>query len=151
VGRSRSSGGRQTVARKADLTIRGVEHGDFSEASGARAVADLLDREPRSTAVFAFNDLMAIGAIAELNRRQVGVPSEMSVLGFDGIELGRYITPQLTSIQQPIEQLGRVAGELLIDALESETADMGRAISLEPTLLRGNSTAEPRPEGEKRG
>ena len=94
--------------------------GDFSEASGYEEAEKLLARAPELTALAVANDLMALGVIAALRERGREVPADVSVVGFDDIELGRYAVPTLTTVRQPLAALARAAIELL---LGSPTAD----------------------------
>ncbi|MFJ4838711.1 LacI family DNA-binding transcriptional regulator [Streptomyces sp. NPDC088746] len=101
----------------------------ITRAEGARAAEALLDRdtEPPEAMLFA-NDQMAVGALRALERRGVRVPEDIAVTGFDGIPLSRIVRPSLTTVRQPIRQLGEQAVELLVQRL----ADPGRApVSLE--------------------
>lgn len=98
-----------------------VAQGDFTEPGGYRAMMDILDRSPGVTAVFASNDMMAIGAISAARQRGFRVPQDLSVVGFDGIALGAYVTPALTTVTQPIYRLGQAAAELLIKLIERQT------------------------------
>ncbi|MEW6228294.1 MAG: substrate-binding domain-containing protein, partial [Bacillota bacterium] len=100
-----------------------VAQGDFTEPGGYRAMAELLDRRLDVTAVFASNDMMAIGAIKAINQRGLRVPEDVAVAGFDGIVLGSYVTPALTTVTQPIYRLGQAAAELLIKLVNRETPE----------------------------
>jgi LacI family transcriptional regulator len=91
--------------------------GDFTEESGYRAAARLLEVEPRPTAVFASNDSMAIGALSGLRERGVAVPGEMAVVGFDDIPIARYVDPPLTTVRVPMSRLGARAAERLLEAI----------------------------------
>ncbi|RAS31434.1 LacI family transcriptional regulator [Streptomyces avidinii] len=92
--------------------------GMMTRAEGARAAETLLDRggERPDAMVFA-NDQMAVGALRALERREVRVPEDMAVTGFDGIPLSRIVRPSLTTVRQPIRQLGEQAVELLVQRL----------------------------------
>lgn len=127
------------IVRENDLVVEG----DFLETGGYSAGQTLLDRIDDFTAVFAANDLSAVGFLAACAERGVDVPDQVSVIGFDGIHLARYTTPRLTTVAQPIIELGCRAGEILLDAI----ADRGRAAVHEhlPTQLAlGTSTDRPR-------
>ncbi|MFC9175044.1 LacI family DNA-binding transcriptional regulator [Streptomyces sp. NPDC012389] len=107
--------------------------GTLTQAEGARAADALLDRSEgtgveRPEAMLFVNDQMAMGALQALERRGVRVPEDIAVTGFDGIPLSRIVRPPLTTVRQPIRQLGEQAVELLVQRL----ADPGRApVSLE--------------------
>ncbi|MFE2931600.1 LacI family DNA-binding transcriptional regulator [Streptomyces sp. NPDC059278] len=90
----------------------------MTQAEGARAAEALLDREgERPQGVLFANDQMAVGALRALERRGVRVPEDIAVTGFDGIPLSRIVRPPLTTVRQPIRQLGERAVELLVQRL----------------------------------
>jgi DNA-binding LacI/PurR family transcriptional regulator len=84
-----------------------VAFGDFSGASGEQAARRLLDARPDLDAIFAASDLMAIGAMQELNRRGLRVPEDVAVVGFDDSVVAETTRPALTSVHQPVGDLGR--------------------------------------------
>jgi DNA-binding LacI/PurR family transcriptional regulator len=91
---------------------------NFHRADGARAMARLLDRPDPPDAVFAFNDLLALGAIRTLLERGLRVPQDVAVAGFDDIEDGRFSTPTLTTISPDTERIAQLAVDLLAERLE---------------------------------
>ena len=84
-----------------------VGYGDFSEASGRRAMRTLLDRHPDLDAVFAASDLMAVGAMRVLREYGRRVPDDVAVVGFEDSVLARQTEPPLTTVHQPVEAMGR--------------------------------------------
>jgi len=91
-----------------------VVFGDFGQASGEHAAARLLDRRPDVDAIFAASDLMAVGVLRALRRAGRRVPEDVAVIGFDDLPLGRRTDPPLTTVRQPIEEMGaRMTRELL--------------------------------------
>ncbi|WP_124274522.1 LacI family DNA-binding transcriptional regulator [Streptomyces sp. ADI93-02] len=98
--------------------------GMMTRAEGARAAETLLDRgaERPEAMVFA-NDQMAVGALRALERRGMRVPEDIAVTGFDGIPLSRIVRPSLTTVRQPIRQLGEQAVELLVQRLADPSRD----------------------------
>jgi DNA-binding LacI/PurR family transcriptional regulator len=91
-----------------------VAYGRFTRESGERAMAELIDRAPDLDAVFAANDMMAIGALRVLRTSGRRVPDDVSVIGYDDIELARHTEPALTTIRQPIADQARTMTELLL-------------------------------------
>ena len=88
--------------------------GDFTRESGTTAMRQLLDDDPQIDAVFVASDLMAEGALRTLRQSGRRVPDDVAVVGFDDIELARYTEPPLTTVRQPIEEIGRrLARQLL--------------------------------------
>jgi LacI family transcriptional regulator len=88
--------------------------GDFSRDGGERACAALLDSGAEFTAIFAANDMMAIGALAALRARGLAVPDDVSLAGYDDLPLSRDITPALTTVRVPMVEMGRQAMRLAV-------------------------------------
>jgi len=84
---------------------------------GYQAMQGLLRSPPRPTAVFCYNDMTAIGALKALHEAGVGVPAQVSVIGFDDVALAAYCTPPLTTIAQPKYEMGQLAMRMLLDLL----------------------------------
>ena len=122
--------------------------GDFTESSGHRAAQELIHSGRHFTALFCANDLMALGAISALRSAGLGVPAQISVVGFDDIELGRYAVPALTTIRQPLEDLARVAVDLLVGLLRGEEAPAPARLAVE-LVVRESTAVPPRPVAEK--
>jgi DNA-binding LacI/PurR family transcriptional regulator len=120
--------------------------GDGHVAGGARATADLLAADPGLTAVFAYNDLSAIGAIRALRAAGLRVPADVSVVGFDDVDLAAYADPPLTTVAQDIASLGRRAAERLLELVDGEArsaAAWGGPTILPVRLVVRGSTAAP--------
>ena len=111
--------------------------GDFKYESGVDAVRILLDeRGVTFDAIVAANDEMALGAIDALRVRNIRVPRDVAIIGFDDISEARYCTPPLTTIKQPLPQLGRVAIDVLLQRIRGETGDDVRVIPAELVVRR---------------
>ena len=91
---------------------------DFTEGGGRAAMRDYLAAGQRPGAVVCANDQMAVGALAALAEAGLQVPGDVLVTGFDDIQLARHVTPPLTSVQQPMRQLGATAAELLLRRID---------------------------------
>jgi LacI family transcriptional regulator len=113
--------------------------GDFSDSSGYAAARRLLVIDDPPTALFACNDLMAIGAIGFAARFGVRIPAELAVIGFDDIHLAAYTNPSLTTVSQPTTELGRVAVQLLLERMQDRSLDPRRRL-LAPRLVVRSST-----------
>jgi beta-galactosidase len=100
-----------------------VETGDFSRASGVAAAHRLLATDPALDAIFAANDLMAIGALTALRAAGRRVPEDIAVVGFDDIEAAAYTAPPLTTVRQPFADLALTAVGLLLASLDGRPAD----------------------------
>ncbi len=97
-----------------DGVIEQVIHGDFSEGSGAAAARVLIDRRSLPEAVVCANDQMAIGVLRAFQRAGIGVPRDVAVTGFDDIYPSRLVDPSLTTVSQPVRELGMRAGQRLL-------------------------------------
>jgi len=97
-----------------------IVDGDYSREGGARATTLLLERHPDLTAIFALNDVMALGVLAVLRDRGLAVPGDISVVGFDDIPLAADVTPALTTVSVPLARMGERAMALAIDGHDSE-------------------------------
>ncbi len=95
-----------------------LEQGDFTIKSGMDAVESLLKRHPDIDGIFTGNDLMALGVLKKLKQLKIKVPEQIALIGFDGIELTEITEPEITTIAQPIYQIGSVATSLLIEKIE---------------------------------
>jgi LacI family repressor for deo operon, udp, cdd, tsx, nupC, and nupG len=125
-----------------------VARGDFTLESGEKAAAQLLARGDRPTAIFCFNDQMAIGAMDVLRRRGLVVPDDVSVVGFDDISFARYTVPALTTIAQPVREIGQETVRLLLGIVRGHTPSAVSVI-LPHRLVVRDSTAPL--AGTKRG
>lgn len=97
--------------------------GDFTLRAGAEAAALWHASTNRPTAVFSASDEMAMGFIGELHRRRVRVPRDVSVVGFDNLEISAHFVPPLTTIHQPREALGRTSARMLLERMRMSPAD----------------------------
>jgi DNA-binding LacI/PurR family transcriptional regulator len=97
-----------------------IAHGDYTHDSGFAAMNQLLDKNENVDAVFAANDLMAIGAMAAIQDRGLSVPGDIALVGFDDTIVAQTHRPQLTTIRQDIVGLGAAAAELMIAQLNGE-------------------------------
>jgi LacI family transcriptional regulator len=109
--------------------------GDFSEASGFKAVVDALAFAPRPTAIFASNDSMAVGLMRGLHESGIAVPQEMAVAGFDDTTIGHYLTPPLTSVHVGISELGSQAVTRLLDQVQHKANHRKQHSLLATTLV----------------
>ncbi|MBU1377177.1 MAG: LacI family transcriptional regulator [Alphaproteobacteria bacterium] len=119
-----------------------VETGDFSIESGLTQALALLDQAPRPSALFCFSDEMAMGALEALRERGLRCPHDVSILGFDDIRYARHLDPPLTTIGQPMDQIGHEAVRLLLDIFAGRSTDLEQ-VTLPHTLVVRASTAAP--------
>lgn len=98
-------------------------YGDYSYKSGFRIMKQLLSLEARPTAVFCISDLMAVGAIRSAMEEELRVPEDLAVCGFDNIYFSRMFKPTLTTVSQPMHDLGCTAMEALINIIEEKSTE----------------------------
>jgi LacI family transcriptional regulator len=116
-----------------------VAYGDFYVESGRRAMADLLSLDEPPTAVFAASDMMALGAIRAAGDAGLNVPADVSVIGFDDMQLADHMNPPLTTVRQDKAGLGAAAGAALVRLIEGED-DVDPSTVLPVELIRRGST-----------
>ena len=109
--------------------------GDFDESSGYRAGQAILAMQPRPDAVFAANDMMAIGCMAAFRDAGLNVPGDMAVAGFDDVPMARYVTPALTTVRVRIADLGRDALERLVRQIQSDERPPGTSERVSADLV----------------
>ncbi|MDR1689151.1 MAG: LacI family transcriptional regulator [Clostridiales bacterium] len=125
----------------AKTTLAGIET-EFSIKGGYNAALDFFKKENEATAVFCTNYELTLGTIMALNELGLKFPDDVSVFGFDNMELSAVIKPSLTVIEQPMEQMSRLAAELLLRRLESEKIEGHETIVLGTKMIEGSSVAK---------
>jgi LacI family transcriptional regulator len=133
------------IAVPAELTIQ-LDDDSPSPEVGYGVTRRLLERGVPFTALFAFNDISAIGAIRALRESGKRVPEDVSVVGFDDIQSAAYQNPGLTTVRQPLRQMGVIAAETLLSRVNSlHRAEYPKEIVVKPELVVRASTASARP------
>ncbi|GAA0480563.1 LacI family DNA-binding transcriptional regulator [Streptomyces olivaceiscleroticus] len=112
---------------------------DFTEDGGRRAMAALLDRRPDVDAVFAASDVMAAGALAVLRERGRRVPADVALVGFDDSTVARHLDPPLTSVRQPIEEMGRAMARVLVEELGERSRERPQHVLPTELVVRESS------------
>jgi LacI family transcriptional regulator len=141
-------GGPQSVrieGYKAALGAAGLEpdvilEEAFSEENGFHAAEKILARATRPSAIFAANDLMAIGVMQALRERNVAIPGDIAVVGFDDISAAKLVTPSLTTVAQFQYQMGVKAAQILMERLRGTTVPTGTALEMPFSLVERGST-----------
>lgn len=115
-----------------------------SPEPGYEATRKLLSARQPFTALFAFNDVSAMGAVLALREANLRVPADVSVVGFDDIQSAAYQNPGLTTVRQPLREMGRIAADVLLRRVrEPETTSRQAEITVEPQLIIRGTTAGP--------
>jgi LacI family transcriptional regulator len=117
-----------------------IRYSDWRIPRGEEAAEELLSLDDPPTAIFAFNDNVAIGALNVARRRGLHVPKDLSIVGFDDTFQATIVTPMLTTVRQPLAELGRMGVSLLLRLIDGQRLDALR-IELATTLVVRDSTA----------
>ncbi|MFJ9138844.1 LacI family DNA-binding transcriptional regulator [Streptomyces sp. NPDC102256] len=119
VARSRLQGWREALEKAGHEVPEGlVASSDFTEEGGGAAMRSLLEQVPALDAVFVASDVMAAGALAELRRQGRRVPDDVAVVGFDDSIIARHTHPPLTSVRQPVEEIGSTIARILLAEID---------------------------------
>ena len=137
--------GYRSAMNAAGLPIRDewIRFGDFHLEGGARHAAELLDLPEPPTAIFAGSDLQALGVYDVARTRGIRIPDELSVVGFDDIPLAEWVSPRMTTVLQPLEEMAREAAKLVIRLADGPISPTPR-VELATRLVVRESTAPPR-------
>lgn len=117
-----------------------IKSGDFKRETGHVMMHELLKLKPAPTAVFAVNDLLALGAIQAIKEEGLSIPGDVAVIGFDDIEFASLPEIQLTTVSQPKYDMGRMAVDTLLEILAGDDNNINKKIMLEPRLIVRGST-----------
>ncbi|MDX8049953.1 LacI family DNA-binding transcriptional regulator [Lentzea sp. BCCO 10_0798] len=141
AGDARLAGHRAALAKAGVLlTPERLRHVEPTVAHGASAAAELLDLQPRPTAIVCFNDKVAVGTLRAARERGLRVPEDLSVAGFDDIDLAEATNPALTTVRQPLQEMGRIAVTQLMRVLDGHQPE-ALHLELATTLVVRDSTA----------
>jgi DNA-binding LacI/PurR family transcriptional regulator len=138
----------QEVAQEFDIQIRPelvlqLEGMESTPELGYPYGKALIARNVPFTALFAYNDISAIGAMRAFQEAGLRVPEDISVVGFDDVSIASFSIPPLTTVRQPLAKMGRIAAETLLDRIEERAAFIPE-IAVEPELISRRSTGPPR-------
>ena len=134
--------GYRAALEEAGLEYQHVVQGDFTHRSGFEATAALLDRADPPTAVFAASDTMALGAYEACRLRGLRIPSDLSIAGFDDLPESRWASPPLTTVRQPLAEMGALAARTALRLARGEHIEVPR-VELVTELVVRDSTARP--------
>ncbi len=122
---------------------RYIVEGDFWEPEAYHAANRLLNLDPLPTAIFASSDLTALGAMVAIRERGLSIPEDISIIGFDDIPEAAYVHPKLTTVRQPLVQMGRTAVQQLLETLDYPDRPTGQMV-LDTELIIRDSCQPPR-------
>jgi DNA-binding LacI/PurR family transcriptional regulator len=145
AGVDRLAGYRDAVrAAGGDADRHLVAESDFTNEGGATAMARILDARPDVDAVFAASDRMAAGALDTILASGRHVPDDVAVVGYDDSPIAAATRPPLTSVRQPIEEMGREMARLLVDAIERPQPAARRVVLATELIARASTEGSPR-------
>jgi DNA-binding LacI/PurR family transcriptional regulator len=138
----RMSGYREALkAARVPFQPQLVVHGDGRTEGAIGAMRQLLDREPRPTAVCCYNDMTALGAMHAIHARGLRVPDDISVTGFDDLFFSAYTQPPLTTVRQPVHKMGQLAMESLVKLISGEESVARIMVDAELVVRRSTGRA----------
>ncbi|AJS57665.1 LacI family DNA-binding transcriptional regulator [Paenibacillus sp. IHBB 10380] len=135
----RCEGYKEVVGKEPWFSESYIVNGNYDMQSSIEATIELLSLHPEIDGIFAANDIMAIGAIKAAHQLGKKVPEDIAIIGFDGISLSRATIPELTTIVQPIYELGEIATKMLVSLMEQQPLEKTYFI-LDVELIERNST-----------
>jgi LacI family transcriptional regulator len=139
TGRERLIGYRAALAQAGvEVTEELIRYGDYKQESGRRLADDLLTLPTPPTALFVSNNLMTIGTLEAIFARQLRIPDDIALIGFDDLPLAAVFNPPLTVVRQPAYEVGRAAAELLLKRLEDPTRPATSLKLLPQLIVRGS-------------
>ena len=109
--------------------------GNYDLVSGYNAMQKILDLDKRPTAVFCSNDEMALGAMKAIKQQEIAMPDEISISGFDDMGFTAYLTPTLTTILRPVEEMSKEGAKILLNKIETEDVIETGIINLDTELI----------------
>ena len=128
-----------TGVPKGNITIKTT---DYSRAAAAAAAESILCDAPNTTVLFCGNDVLATGAMTAARTMGLSIPDDLTVTGFDDLEVARIVTPELTTVSVPQLAMGKAAADLLTDMAYADA--QARQVSLDTTVMLRNSHSRPR-------
>ena len=121
-----------------------ILHGDYSADSGVELTSEFLQRKKRPTAIFSFGDMISIGVLHVLREFDYSVPEDISVISIDGIYLGKYTAPPLTTVAQPMDLIGKKSMEVLLDLIEDKKPESNKIIVPHELIIRKSTGPVPK-------
>ena len=143
--------GYKDALSEAGIGFEAVKKGNYTLAGGYSCMKELLKLKPKPTATFVINHEMTMGAVIALNEAGVRIPDEMSLIGFDDMEMTKTINPPLTVVVQPAQKISKIAADTLIELMGGEKGRDETNIKLDTSLLIRKSVNDISRKGETSG
>jgi len=138
---NRFMGWKKALEEKALFREEFAFWGNFSIDSGYEMMKKVFNNLGKFDAVFACNDLIALGAIQAIEEKKYKIPDDISIIGFDDIYLSRFLKSPLTTVKQPIYDMGKIAAEILLDRMSSSKDFVPKKVVIEGNLIERGSVA----------
>lgn len=135
-GKKRYEGYRE-VCRQYSMKERFVDS-TYKYEDGAKAAEEVLRRYPDTDGIIACNDMTAVSVYKVLQKRGYRVPDDIQIIGFDGVKVGRFLTPELTTVAQPIKEMGKCAVQMILGTVKELPRD--REMKFPMMLIKGETT-----------
>lgn len=133
--------GYERVHEDYDMTIESelIKKGDYQVESGYRLLLELIEMEEPPTAVLVTNYEMTLGAVMAINESDIKVPDDISIIGFDNLQLAKVVKPPLSIVIQPVKQIGEVAANMILRRLKGDNSNFPSMIRLKTELMLKDS------------
>lgn len=142
IGRERLKGFIDAIkSKELDISKEYIKFGDYTKESGYRLSKELLELDNRPTAIYSTNYYMTLGTIQAIYEKKLNIPEDISIVGFDSFEMSNIFEPKLTTIRQPVEEIGRKAGELILRRIKEETDEDESVRIIKTEILWNNSVS----------
>jgi DNA-binding LacI/PurR family transcriptional regulator len=112
-----------------------VRTSNLKMEDGCRVTRELLEMKDRPTAVFAYSDFLAIGALKAIKEAKLNIPEDIVLVGYDDIEFSEFLEPPLTTVHQPKYRIGKEGARILINRIENKDSEGLHQIVLKPELM----------------
>lgn len=116
-----------------------IVYGDYTVEGGILRIKELVSKNPDMTAVFVSNYEMTLGALIAINELNLNIPEDISIIGFDNLELAKLTTPKLYIVSQPLEDIAKNAASLLLERLRDNSSDIHKTVMLNTNIVNGKS------------
>ncbi len=133
--------GYKLALKEANIEFRQelIYEGEYTLEAGSSKTAEILSNSKRPSAIFCMCDETALGCLYTLKKNNVSVPTDISVVGFDDIKFARYFSPALTTVAQPVDEIGKQCVEILLDVIDGQTIDQKTVILPHKVVVRDST------------
>lgn len=127
--------------KKAGLSPNAIVYGNYSQQSGFNAAEQIFQSPQRPTAIMSANDVMAFGVMEAARHRKINIPNDISLIGFDDVSQSKIVHPALTTVRQPLEEMGKKAAESLLLHISAQDTSIQRTLLPTELIVRASTAA----------